>query len=69
MYIESVGLNYFLLVCRTDVFRLLAGEKIGNINKIQIRTDGTGEKPSWFLDEVGLILKISFWNELCMYIH
>jgi len=40
---------------KTDIFRLLASEQIGRINKIQIRTDGTGEEPSWFLNEVDVV--------------
>ena len=43
------------LLHRTDIFRLLASEQIGRINKIQIRTDGTGEEPSWFLNEAILL--------------
>ena len=48
---KSYKFQFFLF--RTDIFRLLVGDKIGKINKIQVRTDGTGEDPSWLLKEVG----------------
>ena len=52
---------------RRDVFQVATGS-LGDLQKIQIRNDDTGDSPDWFIEKVNAMLwkfKEEWWNFLC----
>ena len=51
-------LTTFLAFFRKDVFQVTTGN-LGDLQKIQLRSDDTGDSPDWYIEKVNICTSLS----------